>query len=109
MDRMHWKHKHNYDLGIDVLVTVCSWNTNEILWLGHGCSGHGMLLEHEQKYVLSMGALVTHNMLLEHETNHYGLGMDVLLTVGPDARNSALARGTVKWPAVTPPAEMPRN
>ena len=52
------EHERNYDLGMDALVTVCSWNTNGIriwvwmlswsyahgtrtdLWFGHGCSGH---------------------------------------------------------------------
>ena len=59
------EHERYYDLGIDALVTVCSWNRNVILvgawmlqspyalgtgtllWLGHGCSSHRMLLEHE--------------------------------------------------------------
>ena len=54
----------NYALGMDALVTVCSWNTNGIMlwaWMlwaphalgtrtkfcfGHRCSGHRMLLEH---------------------------------------------------------------
>ena len=55
------EHERNYGLGMDALVTVCSWNTNGImfwawmlwlpyalgtrteLWFGHGCSGHRML------------------------------------------------------------------
>ena len=67
----------NYGLGMDALVTVCSWNTNGImvwawmlcssyvlgtrmeLWFGHGCSGHCMLLERERNYGLGMDALVT--------------------------------------------------
>ena len=71
------EHERNYRLGMDALVSVCSWNTNGIevwawiLWspyalgtrtqilFGHGCSGHRMLLEHERNYGLSMGALVT--------------------------------------------------
>ena len=70
------EHERNSDLGMDALVTVCSWNTNRImvwawmlwsryalgtrtgLWFGHGCSGHRMLLEHEQKFGLGMDALV---------------------------------------------------
>ena len=33
--------------------------TRAEIWFGHGCSGHHMLLEHEQKYGLGMDALVT--------------------------------------------------
>ena len=51
------EHERNYDLGMDALVTVCSWNTNRIM-IWHGCSGQRMLLEHEQKYNLGMDALV---------------------------------------------------
>ena len=75
--RMLLEHERNYDLGMDALVTVCSWNTNGImvwarmlwlayalgtrteLWFGHGCSGHRMLLEHERNYDLGTDALVT--------------------------------------------------
>ena len=71
------EHEHNYDLGMDALDTVCSWNTNRImvwawmlwilyalgtrteLWFGHGCSGYCMLLEHERNYSLGMDALDT--------------------------------------------------
>ena len=71
------EHERCYGLGMDALVTVCSWNTNvtmvwawmlwspyalgtrTLLWFGHGCSGHRMLLEHERYYGLAMGALVT--------------------------------------------------
>ena len=74
--RMLLEHERDYALGMDALVTVCSWNTNEImlwawmlwspyalgtrtrLWLGHGCAGHRMLLEHERYYDLGMDALV---------------------------------------------------
>ena len=75
--RMILEHERHHDLGMDALVTVCSWNTNEIMlwtWMlwslyargtrrklcfGHGCSGHRMLLEHEQNSALGMDALVT--------------------------------------------------
>ena len=51
------EHERNYGLGMDALVSVCSWNTKGImvwawrlwsayalgtrreLWFGHGCSG----------------------------------------------------------------------
>ena len=74
--RMLLEHKREYGLGMDALVTVCSWNTNEIMlwaWMlwspyalgtrtrlcfGHGCAGHRMLLEHERYYDLGMDALV---------------------------------------------------
>ena len=61
-----------------------------LLWFGHGCSSHRMLLEHERYYGLGMDArtllslcmeaLYSHRMLLEHE-RYYGLGMDALVTV----------------------------
>ena len=128
------EHERNHALGMDALLTICSWNTNGymlwawILWspyalgartdicFGHGCSGHRMLLEHERDYALGMDSLVTvcswntngiilwawmlrspyalgtrtelffghgfsgHRMLLEHE-RIYALGMDALVTV----------------------------
>ena len=58
--------ERNYVLGMDALVSVCSWNTNRIIlwaWMlwsayalgtrtelcfGHGRSGQRMLLEHER-------------------------------------------------------------
>ena len=70
------EYERDYALGMDALVTVCSWNTNEImlwarlLWspyalgirtrlcFGHGCSGLHMLLEYERDYALDMDALV---------------------------------------------------
>ena len=70
------EHDRYYGLGMDSLAIVCSWNTNRImvwawmlwssyvlgtrslLWLGHGCSGHHMLLERERNYGLGMHALV---------------------------------------------------
>ena len=75
--RMLLEHDRNYGLGMDALFTVCSWNTNGImfwawmlcspyalgtqteLWFGHGCSGHRMLWEHERNHVLGMDALFT--------------------------------------------------
>ena len=68
------EHKGDYGLGMDVKVTVCSWNTKKImiwawmqrepyalgarrrLWFGHGCKGNRMFLEHEGDYGLSMDA-----------------------------------------------------
>ena len=132
--RMLLEHERNYALGMDALVTLCSWNTNGImvwawmlwspyalgtrteLWFGHGCSGHSMLLEHEHNYGLGMDALVTvcswntdgimvwawmlwspyaletqteicfgHRMLLEHGRNYwspYALGARTELCFG---------------------------
>ena len=69
------EHERNYSLGMDALVTVCSWNTNGIMvwawmlwspyaigtrknsWFVHGCSGQSMLLEHARNYGLGMDAL----------------------------------------------------
>ena len=74
--RMLLEHERYHGLGMDALVTVCSWNTNVImvwawtlwssyalgtrtlLWFGHGRSGHRMLLEHERYHGLGMDALV---------------------------------------------------
>ena len=71
------EHQRNYGLGMDALVSVCSWNTNGIvvwpwmLWLvyalgtrtevcfGHGCTGERMLLERERNNGLGMDALVS--------------------------------------------------
>ena len=71
------EHEEDYGLGMDAMVTVCSWNTNESmvwawmqwlpyapgarrrLWLGHGCNGNRMLLEHEEDYGLGMDVKVT--------------------------------------------------
>ena len=71
------KHERNYGLGMDAAVSKCSWNTNGIMvwaWMlwssyalgartglrfGHGCSGHPMLLEHEQNYGLGIDAAVS--------------------------------------------------
>ena len=73
---MPLERERNYGLGMDALVTICSWNANRMvwawmlwspyalgtrteLWFGHGCSGHHMLLERERNYDLGMDALVT--------------------------------------------------
>ena len=71
------EHDRNYGLGMDGLVSVCSWNTTGILvwawmlwsadalgtrpefWFGHGCSGQLMLLEHDRNYGLGMDGLVS--------------------------------------------------
>ena len=51
------KYERNYGLGMDALITVCSWNTNGImvsawmLWLSHP-------LKDEWNYGLGMDALV---------------------------------------------------
>ena len=52
-------------LGMDALVTACSWNKNGItawawmgLLFGNGCSGHRMLVEHERDYGLGMDGLI---------------------------------------------------
>ena len=50
--------ERNYDLGMDALATVCSWETNGIM-IWNGCSGHRMLLGNERNYDLGMDALAT--------------------------------------------------
>ena len=75
--RMLLEHERYYAFGMAALATICSWNTNVImvwawtlgspyalgtrtlLWFGHGCCGHRMLLEHERQYGLGMDALVS--------------------------------------------------
>ena len=135
---------------MDVLVIVCSWNTNGIivwawmlwspyalrtrslLWLGHGCSGHHMLLEHERNCGSGMGALVIvcawitngimvwawmfwspsalgtrtelwlghgcsgHHMLLEHD-RYSGLGMDALVTIRSRNTNGIVVWAWMLW------------
>ena len=89
--RMLLEQKRYHGLRTDALVIVCSWNTNVImvwawmlwssyalgtrtlLWFGHGCSGHRMLLEHARHYGLGSNCS-GHRMLLEHE-RYYGHGM----------------------------------
>ena len=74
--RMLFKHERYHGLGMDAPVIVCSRNTNVIMvsawmlwspyaletrtlsWLGHGCSGPCMVLEHQRYYSLGMDALV---------------------------------------------------
>ena len=75
--RMLLQHERNYGLGLDALLSVCSWNTNGImvrawilcsayalgtrteLWFGHGCSGQRMILEHERNFGSGLDALVS--------------------------------------------------
>ena len=75
--RMLLKHERNYGLGMDALVSVCSWNPSAIMvlawmlcsayalgtrtesWFGHGCSGQRMLLEPERNHGFGMDALVS--------------------------------------------------
>ena len=74
---MHLEHERNYGLGMDSLVSVCTWNTNGLmvwawilwwayalgtrtdLWFGHGFSRERMHLEHERTYGLGMDSLVS--------------------------------------------------
>ena len=92
----------------------CALGTRtELLWFGHGCSGHCMLSEHERSYGLGMDALDTvcswnangitvwagwsgHRMKLEHERN-FDLGMDALVTVFSWNMNGVMARAWMLW------------
>ena len=75
MDALVTVEQERYGLAMNALESVCSCNRNvmvwawmlwssyalgtrTLLWLGHGCSGHRMLLEHERYYGLGMDALV---------------------------------------------------
>ena len=129
------EHEQDCGLGMDALVSVCSWNTNKIvvwawmlwsayalgtrtrLWFGHGCSGQRMLLEHERDSGLGMDALVS---VCSWNTNEimvwawmlwsaYALGTRARLWFGhgcsfrrmlwehPDIGNGALAAPKGSW------------
>ena len=91
------EHKRNYGLGMDALVSVCSWNTNGIMVLGMDalvsvCSWNtnGIMVwawMHWLAYALGTQTELWfghgcsgERMLLEHERNN-GLGMDALVSV----------------------------
>ena len=52
------EYERDYDFGMDALVTVCSWNTNEIM-ISAWMLWYHMLLEYERDYDFGMDALVT--------------------------------------------------
>ena len=137
-------------LGMDALVTVCSWTTNVImvwawmhwspcargprtsLWFGHGCTGHRVLVDQKRHYGLGMDALVTvcswtrnvimvwawmhwspcargprtllwfghgctgHRVLVDQK-RHYGLGMDALVTVCSWTTNVIMVWAWMHW------------
>ena len=76
--------------------------TRTFSWLGHGCSGHRMLLEHERFYGLGTDALVT-GMLFEHE-RYYGLAMDALVIVCSSNTNVIMVWTRVLWSSYAPGA-----
>ena len=53
-----------------MLWSAFALGTRTESWFGHGCSGQRMLLEHEQHYGLGMDALVS-VMLLEEEQTYW--------------------------------------
>ena len=99
---MLWEHERDYGLGMDALVSVCSWNTNEImawvwawmlwsayalgtrtrLWFGHGCSGQRMLLNTKEIMVWAW--------MLWSAYARDGLGMDALVSVCSGNRNEIM-------------------
>ena len=103
---MFLEQEQYYALGMDALVTACACNKNRIMlwawmlwppyalgtrtefsrtefWFGHGCSGHRMLLEHEQ----NSGT----------RTESYGLGMDALVTVCSWNTNGIMVCAWILW------------
>ena len=87
------EHERDYGLGMDAMVTVCSWSTNAIMvWAWMQCTGYRMLLEQLGMDALLIALTCTrtelwfghgckgNRMLLEHELD-YGLGMDAKETV----------------------------
>ena len=124
-------HERYYGLSMDALVTVCSWTTNVImawacmhwspcvrgprtlLWCGHGCTGHRVLVDHERYYGVGMDALVTvcswttnvimgwawstgHRVLVDHE-RYYGVGKDALVTVCSWTTNVIMVWAWMHW------------
>ena len=70
------EHEGDYGLGMDVKVTVCSWNTKEIMvWAWMQREPYALGAEHDGNYGLGMDVKVTvcswstneNRMLLEHE------------------------------------------
>ena len=94
-DRMPLERERKCSLGMDALVTVCSYNTDGIMaWaccgtpyalyernygLGMYAAGPRMLLEHARNFGFGMDDAGPH-MLSEHKRN-FGLGMDVVVSV----------------------------
>ena len=105
--------ERNYGLGMDALVSMCSWNANgnmvwawmlwlayalgtrTELWFGHGCSGWRVLLERERKYGLDMDALLS---VCSWNTNGIkGLGMDALVSVCSWNTNTIMVWAWMLW------------
>ena len=91
------EHEQKYGLGMNALVTICSWNTNGtmvwawMLWSRYApWNTNGIMIwawKLWSPYALGTRTELWfghecsgHCMLLEHERN-YGLGMDALVTV----------------------------
>ena len=89
-----------YGLGVDALMTVCSWGTTRtLLGSGHGCSNDHMLLEHEHYHGFGMDALVT---VCSRNTNVITrvimvLGMDALMTVCSWTTNVIMVWAWMLW------------
>ena len=111
--RMLFEHERNYGLGMDALVTVCSWNTNGIYGLGMDalvtvCSWNTNGIMVVAWILWSPYALGTRTelsfghgfsgrrMLLEHERN-YGLGMDALVAVCSWNTNGIMVWAWMLW------------
>ena len=77
------EHERDYGLGMDVMVTLCSWRgARRRLWFGHGCNGNPLLLEGSTKEIMVWAWMQREPYALggEHEGD-FGLGMDVKVTV----------------------------
>ena len=72
------EHERNYGLGMDALVSVCSWNTNGIMvWAWMLCSAYALGTRTEVGFGPGFSG---QRMLLEHERN-FGSGLDALVSV----------------------------
>ena len=111
--RMLLEHERNYGLGMDALVSVCSWKTNGImvwawmlwsayalgtrteLWVGHGCSAYASGTRVQLWFWHGCSG---QRMLLEHERNH-GFGMDALVSVCSWKTNGIMVLAWMLWSA----------
>ena len=80
-ERMLLEHERYYGLGMDALVSVCSWNTSVVNnGLGMDALVSVCSWNTSVNYVWGMDALELLNLLLEHE-RYPGFGMDALVSV----------------------------
>ena len=107
------EHERNYDLGMDALVTVSSWNTNRImvwawmLWSRYALGTRTVIMVSAwmlwSPYALGTRTEVWfghgcsgQRMLFEHERD-YGFGMDALVIVCSGNTNGIMVWAWMLW------------